>query len=267
LSPDGKEQKQPAFHIILNGAAAAVANKHVPLYSRKGLLQKYDTLTALAEERGLPLPKLEATFRSYDKIAMSGGKDEFGKQYFHNTPLSQGPFYAGLVTPALHYSMGGVAIDTEAHVVRNGGEPISNLYAAGEIVGGIHGTNRLGGNAMTECVVFGMVAAQSVADSLKTDVNVPVVPNSQPVAQEPAAAPKEAQITKEQLAHNDGRNGSPLWTAIHGQVYDLTEFADEHPAGPEPIHKVAGMDGTEVFDEIHSVDMLNDFKPVGKLAA
>jgi len=259
----------------LNGAGAAAAQKHVTMYSGKGLLQQHQSLDALAQTHALPLSTLQNTFAEYDRVAVGNESvDTFGKKYFHNTPLSSGPFYTGVVTPALHYSMGGLAINEQANVLdKETGMPIGGLYAAGEVVGGIHGTNRLGGNAMTECVVFGIIAARSTIDQLSASAtpsthsqNSPMAaadvnPVTSPVQETPASG---GLITIEQLKKNNGLNGAPLWAAIHGQVYDLTEFAEEHPAGPEPIFKAAGTDATEMFDEIHSIEMLDDFEPIGK---
>ena len=74
-----------------------------------------------------------------------------------------GPFYAGIITPALHYCMGGVKINKEAQLLKNNGKIMKSLYAAGEVTGGIHGGNRLGGNSLMECIIFGRIAAKSAA--------------------------------------------------------------------------------------------------------
>ena len=74
-----------------------------------------------------------------------------------------GPYYAIPQWPSLHYTMGGLRIDAEARVLDTSGKPIPGLYAAGEVCGGIHGANRLAGNAVTECVVFGRIAGINVA--------------------------------------------------------------------------------------------------------
>ena len=96
------------------------------------------------------------------------------------------------------------------------GKPIPGLYAAGEVVGGIHGTNRLGGNAMTECAVFGIIAARSTIAQLSGTVKQPAA--AAQVIEEPAPAATSSVITLDQLKHNNGENGAPLWAAIHGQV-------------------------------------------------
>lgn len=75
----------------------------------------------------------------------------------------QGPFYIQKVAPATHHTMGGVKINEKAQVINKKGEVIPHLYAAGEVTGGIHGTNRLGGNAITDIVVFGRIAGENAA--------------------------------------------------------------------------------------------------------
>ena len=76
-------------------------------------------------------------------------------------PLTEAPYYAVMVTPAVHHTMGGLRINTEAQVLNHKGNVIPGLFAAGEVTGGIHGGNRLGSVAVCDTVVFGRVAAQS----------------------------------------------------------------------------------------------------------
>ena len=78
--------------------------------------------------------------------------------------LSQAPFYAIKIAPGIHHTMGGVHIDTDARVIDKDGNPIPGLFAAGEVVGGVHGGNRLGGNAVADVVVFGKIASESAVD-------------------------------------------------------------------------------------------------------
>ena len=73
--------------------------------------------------------------------------------------------YVGRVTPAVHFTMGGVLINENSEVLDAEGRPIKGLWAAGEVTGGIHGENRLGGSSLLECVVFGRIAGDQVAKS------------------------------------------------------------------------------------------------------
>jgi len=101
--------------------------------------------------------------------AYGGGKtyDKWGKKFFRNGPLEvSDSFHVGIVTPVIHYCMGGNQVNNKAQICRMGNQPISGLYGAGEVNGGIHGENRLGGNALLECVVFGRVAGSNAASSV-----------------------------------------------------------------------------------------------------
>merc|ERR1712073_71225 len=71
------------------------------------------------------------------------------------------PFYVAIITPVIHYCMGGLEIDTDSAVVNAQGQAIPGLYAAGEVAGGVHGNNRLGGDSLLDCVVFGRVAGKA----------------------------------------------------------------------------------------------------------
>jgi len=85
------------------------------------------------------------------------------KKFFHNLPLDVNDnFHVAVVTPVIHYCMGGLKINPEAECLR-GDKVIGGLYGAGEAAGGIHGNNRLGGNSLLDCVVYGRVAARSAA--------------------------------------------------------------------------------------------------------
>lgn len=77
--------------------------------------------------------------------------------------LNKGPYYAVEVGPAVHHTMGGIEINTNTEVLNEAGEIIKGLYAAGEVTGGIHGANRLGGNALADITTFGRIAGENAA--------------------------------------------------------------------------------------------------------
>lgn len=106
--------------------------------------------------------RLAQELAAYNKAAEEG-KDEFGKTVFPATIDLAGPLYLLQVTPAVHYCMGGVAIDSDARVLDNENKAIPGLFAAGEVTGGVHGANRLGGNSLLECVVYGRTAGTNAA--------------------------------------------------------------------------------------------------------
>ena len=82
------------------------------------------------------------------------------------TDLSKGTYYAVNVGPGIHHCMGGVKIDTSTHVLTKEGKPIAGLYACGEVTGGVHGANRLGGNAVADIVVFGRQAGKVAVEEM-----------------------------------------------------------------------------------------------------
>ena len=131
-----------------------------------GRAVKADTLEELAALMNVDADNLKATIAEYNEYCIGGAKegetDQFGRTLF-GAPIDTAPFYAGARVPTVHHTMGGVRIDTLCRVYNENGEIIENLYAAGEVTGGIHGTNRLGGNALTDTVVFGRIAGESAA--------------------------------------------------------------------------------------------------------
>jgi succinate dehydrogenase/fumarate reductase flavoprotein subunit len=156
-----KANKAP-YRLVLNGAGSKEIEWHCKHYVGRGLMKKFDNGTAFAKDMGIPLSKLEAVFKRYNEDAKAD-KDEYGKKFFHNLPFSTNDeFHVSIVTPVLHYCMGGIEIDASSAVVGKNGA-IPGLFATGEVCGGVHGENRLGGNSLLDCVVFGRVSGDSAA--------------------------------------------------------------------------------------------------------
>lgn len=129
-----------------------------------GSIYKADTLEELAEQIGVPAENLTAAVEAFNKHVDSKEKDEFGREVYASK-IDVGPFWASAQQrPVLHHTMGGVRIDTDARVLNDESTPIPGLYAAGEVAGGIHGSNRLGGNALPDVFVFGRIAAESAVE-------------------------------------------------------------------------------------------------------
>lgn len=129
-----------------------------------GRAVKADTLEELAEKMNVPADTLIAAVTEFNRHAeggdLAGTPDEFGRTLY-KTPIDTAPFYAAARVPTVHHTMGGVRINVNAQVLDENGNVIPGLYAAGEVTGGIHGANRLGGNALTDTVVFGRIAGES----------------------------------------------------------------------------------------------------------
>jgi len=123
---------------------------------------KGETVEELAEKIGVPPANLAATVAEFNKHVASKTPDAFGRTLY-SVPLDKGPYYAGARVPTVHHTMGGIKIDAETQVIDVNGNVIPGLYAAGEVTGGIHGSNRLGGNALTDITVFGRIAGANAA--------------------------------------------------------------------------------------------------------
>ena len=135
-------------------------------YYTKGFALMGNSVEELAAAMGTDAAVLTETLNTWN-AAVAAQKDEaFGRTSFAQ-PLDTAPFYAVKVAPGIHHTMGGVAINTDAEVLTEAGEAIPGLYAAGEITGGVHGANRLGGNAVADIIVYGRIAAKSAAEYIK----------------------------------------------------------------------------------------------------
>ncbi|HSL86912.1 MAG TPA: flavocytochrome c, partial [Bacteroidales bacterium] len=129
-------------------------------YYNKGFLIEGETLEELAEKLEMDPEAFVKTMETYNASVENGTDEAFGREDMPRS-LSTGPFYAVEVAPAVHHTMGGVVITVNGEVVGASGEVIPGMFAAGEVTGGIHGNNRLGGNAMADITIFGRIAAQN----------------------------------------------------------------------------------------------------------
>ncbi len=132
-------------------------------YYEKGFLVEAATIEELATKLEIPADALSSTVTTYNGYVASGTDADFGRASMEST-IEKGPFYAVEVLPAVHHTMGGLKIDTETRVYKNDGAFIEGLFAAGEVTGGVHGANRLGGNAMADITVFGYIAGENAAE-------------------------------------------------------------------------------------------------------
>lgn len=162
-----KQEKAWPVRLVLNSKASKVLDFHTRHYSGRGLMKKM-TGAELAKEIGCSPEKLQASFQDYNAIADGKKKDPYGKKFFHNCPFDiNDDFHVSVMQPVLHFTMGGVEIDDHARVLNSEtGKPFDGLYACGEVAGGVHGANRLGGSSLLGCVVYGRVAGDSASQYL-----------------------------------------------------------------------------------------------------
>ena len=135
-------------------------------YIKSGYTVTGATYEELAKAMGVDEATFVSTMNTWNQAVEAKSDTEFNRTSFAN-PLTTAPYYAIKITPAVHHTMGGIVINPKAEVLNEKGEAISGLFAAGEVTGGVHGANRLGGNAVADFTVFGRIAGQSAADNAK----------------------------------------------------------------------------------------------------
>ncbi|MFI3125068.1 flavocytochrome c [Streptococcus suis] len=142
-------------------------SKSIDTYEERGMTVKADTIEDLAKEIGIPAENLKATIEKWNGYVAAKDDTEFGRKTAMDRDISKGPFYAIKIAPGIHHTMGGLKINTNTEVLKEDGSAIPGLYAAGEVTGGVHGNNRMGGNAVADIVVFGRQAGTKAAEFAK----------------------------------------------------------------------------------------------------
>lgn len=247
------------FVLVLNNDAAMEANKHVPFFLLRGYMQELGGVGQLSEFMNVSESILRTTLDDYGHSVFTTS-DPFGRTSFGHGPLdADASMFVGHITPAVHYSMGGVAVDERTRALKTDKTVVEGLYVIGELAGGIHGKNRLGGNSLTDCVVFGLVAADSISSILASSSIEPTHSVS------PKPSKDLGSYTLDDVAvHN---NAESCWLVLFGEVYDVTDFLDEHPSGAQAILDYAGTDASIIFSSIHSMSMLEDLTKIGTISS
>lgn len=142
--------------------------KAIEQYIKMGIIVEGKTVEELAKNLSLSKENLESSLAKYNKY-VAGGKDEEFNRGSLIRKIETGPFYAVEIAPAVHHTMGGIKINEKTEVYNNDGVIVPGLYAAGEVTGGIHGANRLGGNALSDIIVFGRIAGDSAFEYSKNN--------------------------------------------------------------------------------------------------
>lgn len=161
-----KEKGTWPIRLVLNSKASNTLDFHTRHYSGRGLMKKM-TGEELAKEMGISKEELQKNFTEYNETAEGKIKDPWGKKYYHNMPVNaDDTFHVAQMEPVLHFTMGGIEINDKAQVLNGDKKPFESLFACGELAGGVHGANRLGGSSLLGCVVYGRVAGASAAQYL-----------------------------------------------------------------------------------------------------
>ena len=138
-------------------------NKAADEYIAKGLVTSASSPKALAEALGMDHHAFLATLERYNGFVEKQHDDDFGRTTALRAPINEGPFHAIRIAPGVHHTMGGVTVNPETCVLDSADNVIPGAYAAGEVVGGIHGGNRIGGNAVADIIIFGTLAGHQAA--------------------------------------------------------------------------------------------------------
>jgi len=310
-------KNKPPFRLCLNKAASDEIIWHCKHYTGRGVMKFYESGKALAADMGVPVEKIAAVHEQHYGAAKKqekdpeggqypaypsgkthdepSGKTGSGKKFFHNiipgSQFADEPFYVAIITPVIHYCMGGLEIDANSVVLaKDTGKPIQGLYAAGEVAGGVHGNNRLGGNSLLDCVVFGRVSGKHACEwILGGDVKATDLKSlskgglsgevkaskfsggsyednmneSKGGAAGGGAAPAASGGVKgysmdEVAKHTTEQD---CWVVVNGEVLDVTNFLSSHPGGVLAIVTFAGKDATEEFNMIHPPDVIPKYAP------
>jgi len=288
------------FRLVLNSKAGKEIEWHCKHYQGRGLMKFYNNGAELAKEMGIPLSTLVETFSKYNDGAAKKN-DPFGKRFFHNLPFdANDSFWVAIVCPVLHFTMGGIQIDEKSQVLGQKGV-IPGLYAAGEVAGGVHGANRLGGSSLLGCVVYGRVAGASAAayllnelsnanasrriagiaghlgitisaNGITMNITANGTSDSTPLAQTQSSTSAKSTPAKKEIAPPPAQEftladvakhntESDCWVVVNGQVLDVTNFLADHPGGKKSIMLFAGKDASEEFNMLHKPEVIAKYAP------
>lgn len=143
------------------------ANKAADEYIAKGFVISAPTPHELAVKLNMDQEALQTTLGRYNEFVAQQKDEDFGRTTTLRHPLNKGPYYAIRIAPGVHHTMGGVTINTDTAVLDAQKQVIHGAWAAGEVVGGIHGANRIGGNAVADIIIFGILAGRNAANYAK----------------------------------------------------------------------------------------------------
>lgn len=143
--------------------AMADASSVIQGYIKKGYTVTGATYEELGKAMGVDAAAFAETMEKWNGYVEAKNDPDFGRTSFAN-PLNTAPYYAVKVTAGVHHTMGGLKINANTEVLNEKGEVIPGLFAAGEVTGGVHGANRLGGNAVADFTVFGRIAGAAASD-------------------------------------------------------------------------------------------------------
>lgn len=155
-----EQEGQTSFLVFDQGVRESLSA--IEKYINAGLVTEVATVEDLAAAIGVDAATLAGTIETYNGYVAVGADPDFDRPDMPRD-LATAPYYYVEVGPAVHHTMGGIEINTDAQVINQDGEVVAGLFAAGEVTGGVHGANRLGGNALSDITTFGRIAGESAA--------------------------------------------------------------------------------------------------------
>lgn len=168
--------------LLMNEEMAKEFGNHFNYYKDvKGFIIEHTNFNELSKNINVDYQKIVNTINKHNDACDKKIIDKYNKTTFlHKFDLNK-KIYSMIITPSVHYTMGGIKINNNTEVINTNGKPIKGLYGAGEVTGGVHGGNRLGGNSLAECGVFGRIAANSAVNYIMKNnftVNTGIVKRS-----------------------------------------------------------------------------------------
>ncbi|MFB9768495.1 flavocytochrome c [Lactiplantibacillus modestisalitolerans] len=160
-----KQDGQYAYVVFDGGVKERV--KAISQYQKKGMVIAGDSLADLAKKMDVSSSQLATTVKTWNTDVQNKKDSQFDRTTGMDNQLKTPKYYAIKIAPGIHYTMGGVKINPQTQVLKKSGQAIPGLYAAGEVTGGLHGDNRIGGNSVAEIVIFGRQAGTQVANYVK----------------------------------------------------------------------------------------------------
>ena len=139
-------------------------NKAVEEYVSHDLVVQADSINELAQKLLIDANTLSNTIERYNQFVNTKQDEDYGRTTGMRHPINKAPYYAIKIAPGVHHTMGGVTINTHTQVLDTAKNIIQGVFAAGEVVGGVHGANRIGGNAVADIIIFGMQAGRQATD-------------------------------------------------------------------------------------------------------
>ncbi|MCF2648946.1 flavocytochrome c [Niallia circulans] len=160
------ELPEKSAYLVFDSGVKSRA-KAIEQYEEMGFVLEGETIEALAEKMNVSSDELQVTLDTWNKAVTNKEDQAFGRTTGIENDLSKAPYYAIKIAPGIHYTMGGVKINTNTEVLNEEGQAIPGLFAAGEVTGALHGENRIGGNSVAEIIIFGRQAGVKSADYVK----------------------------------------------------------------------------------------------------